>query len=179
MRPEDAAAREIPIPQPAAAAVERGIDAAADRFVDHVGFPRPGRLPVEGKAEDQHDEAGGGRKRDGERGQRAPGRERAPRGCTTANCPNGGLSMRTVASARPPSGSVISIDPGAGAEGGQRLVGPSRSIRRRPMVASWRASRPHHALGVGEHETPARRRRPGRQHVREHLLRPRNRVAGS
>ena len=77
LRPENAAAREVPIPQAAAAAVERGIDAAAHRLVDDVGFARPCRLPVEGKAEDEHDEAGGGRQRDGERGERAPGRERA------------------------------------------------------------------------------------------------------
>ena len=72
MRPEDAAAREVPVPQAAAAAVERGVDAAAHRFVDQVGFARPRRLPVEGKAEDQHDEAGGGRQRDGQRGVGAP-----------------------------------------------------------------------------------------------------------
>ena len=76
LRPEDAAARQVPIPQAAAAPVERGIDAAADRFVDQVRFPRPRRLPVEGEAEDQHDEAGGGREGNGERGERAPGRQR-------------------------------------------------------------------------------------------------------
>ena len=60
MRPEDAAAREVPVPQAAAAAVERGVDAAAHRVVDEVGFARAHRLPVEGKAEDQQHEAGGG-----------------------------------------------------------------------------------------------------------------------
>ena len=72
MRPEHAAAREVPVPQPAAAAIERGIDAAAHGVVDEIGFARPRRLPVEGKAEDQHDEAGRGRQRDGQRGGRAP-----------------------------------------------------------------------------------------------------------
>ena len=76
LRPENAAARQVPVPQAAAAAVERGVDAAAHGLVDHVGFARARRLPVEGEAEDQHDEAGGGRERDGERGERAPGRER-------------------------------------------------------------------------------------------------------
>ena len=76
MRPEDAAAREVPVPQAAAAAIERGVDARAHRLVDHVGFARAGRLPVEGKAEDQHDEAGGRRERDGQRGVGRPGRQR-------------------------------------------------------------------------------------------------------
>ena len=58
MRPEHAAARQIPIPQPAAAAIERGVDAAAHGVVDEVGLSRARRLPMEGKAEDQHDEAG-------------------------------------------------------------------------------------------------------------------------
>ena len=63
LRPEDAAARQVPIPQAAAAAVERGVDAGAHRLVDHVGLARARRLPVEGKAEDQHHEAGGGGER--------------------------------------------------------------------------------------------------------------------
>ena len=57
MRPEDPAAREVPVPQAAAAAVERGVDAPAHHLVDEVGFARPRRLPVEGEAEDEDDEA--------------------------------------------------------------------------------------------------------------------------
>ena len=76
MRPEDAAAREVPVPQAAAAAIERGVDAAAHRVVDQVGFARARRLPVEREAEDQQHEAGGRRQRDGQRGVGAPGRER-------------------------------------------------------------------------------------------------------
>ena len=34
VRPEDAAAGEVPIPQAATAAIERGVDAAAHGFVD-------------------------------------------------------------------------------------------------------------------------------------------------
>ena len=58
LRPENAAASEIPIPKAASATVQRRIDAAADRFVDEVGFPRTCRLPMKGKSEDQNDEAG-------------------------------------------------------------------------------------------------------------------------
>ena len=73
LRPEDAAARQVPVPQAAASAIERGVDAAAHGLIDHVGFARPRRLPMEGEAEDEHDEAGGGRQGDGEGGERAPG----------------------------------------------------------------------------------------------------------
>ena len=73
-RPEDPAAREIPVPQAAAAAVERGVDPAAHRVVDEIALARPGRLPVEGEAEDQHDEARGGRQRHRQCGIRTPQR---------------------------------------------------------------------------------------------------------
>ena len=74
LRPEDAAAVEVPVPQAAAAAVERGIDAAAHGVVDEVAFAGAGRLPVEGEAEDQHDKAGGGGQRHRQRRIRAPDR---------------------------------------------------------------------------------------------------------
>ena len=73
-RPEDPAAREVPVPQAAAAAVERGVDPAAHRVVDQVALAGAGRLPVEGEAEDQHDEAGGGRQRHRQCGVRSPQR---------------------------------------------------------------------------------------------------------
>ncbi len=57
LRPEDPAARQVPIPQSAAPAVERGIDAAAHGVVDQIAFAGARRLPVEGKAEDQHHKA--------------------------------------------------------------------------------------------------------------------------
>ena len=76
MRPEDPAAREVPVPQAAAAAVERGVDAGAHGLVDLVGLARARGLPVEGETEDQHDEAGRGGQRDGQRGIGAPDRER-------------------------------------------------------------------------------------------------------
>ena len=90
VRPEDAAAGKVPVPQAAAAAVERGVDAAAHRFVDHVGFARARRLPVEGKAEDQQHEAGGGGERDGQRGVGAPGGERV----RASACTIGELAVR-------------------------------------------------------------------------------------
>ena len=74
LRPEDPAARQVPVPQSAAAAIERGIDPAAHRVVDEVALAGAGRLPVECEAEDQHDEAGGGGKRHRQRGVRAPER---------------------------------------------------------------------------------------------------------
>ena len=76
LRPEDAAACQVPVPKPAASAIERRVDAASHGVVDGVGFARARRLPVEGEAEDQQHEAGGCRERDGQRGVRAPDRER-------------------------------------------------------------------------------------------------------
>ena len=73
-RPEDPAAREVPVPQSAAAAVERGVDPAAHGVVDEIALAGAGRLPVEGEAEDQHDKARGGRKRHRQCGIRAPQR---------------------------------------------------------------------------------------------------------
>ncbi len=97
MRPEDAATPELPVPQPATAAIERGVDAGAHGFVDEVGFARARGLPVKGKAEDQHDEAGGGGQRDGQRRVGPPGRQRirAPVQTVTWPCPE--LSQCTVA----------------------------------------------------------------------------------
>ena len=74
LRPEDPAARQVPVPQSAAPAIERGIDAAAHGVIDEVAFAGAGRLPVEGKAEDQHDEAGRGRQRHRQRRVRLPER---------------------------------------------------------------------------------------------------------
>ena len=137
LRPEDAAAREVPVPQPAAATVERGVDAAAHGLIDQVGFARACRLPMEGKAEDQHDEAGGGRERHGERGDRAPGGQRR-----VARLQDGDLAERAVrACARSPArgcrrASAISSTPAPAPKVVSGCVGPSSSIRRRPRVAS-------------------------------------------
>ena len=76
MRPEHAPARQVPIPQPAAAAIERGVDAAAHRIVNDVGFARTRRLPVEGEAEDENNEAGRGRQRHRQRSGGSPCRQR-------------------------------------------------------------------------------------------------------
>ncbi len=63
LRPKNPTARKIPIPQAAASAIERGINAAAHGVIDEIALAGAGRLPVECKAEDQHDKAGGGRQR--------------------------------------------------------------------------------------------------------------------
>src|SRR5579862_2914887 len=76
MGPEHTPTREVPIPQPAAAAIERGVDAAADGVVDEVRFTRARRLPMEREAENKHDEARGCCKRDRPRRGGAPLGER-------------------------------------------------------------------------------------------------------
>ena len=74
LRPEDPAARQIPVPQAAAAAIERGVDPAAHRVVDEIALAGAGRLPVEGEAEDQHDEPRGCGKCHRQRRVRSPER---------------------------------------------------------------------------------------------------------
>src|SRR5262249_17328812 len=51
MRPEDAPACEVPVPQPAATAIERGIDARTHGFIDYVRFACARSLPMKRKAE--------------------------------------------------------------------------------------------------------------------------------
>ncbi len=77
LRPEDSAAREVPIPQSAAAAIERGIDPPAHGVVDEIAFARAGRLPVECEAQDQHHKARGGGKRHRQGCVRPPDRIRS------------------------------------------------------------------------------------------------------
>ena len=74
LRPEYPAARQVPIPQPAPSSVERGIDTAPHGVIDEVAFARAARLPVESKAQDQHDEPGGCRQCHGQGRVRSPER---------------------------------------------------------------------------------------------------------
>ena len=163
MRPEDAAAREVPVPQAAAAAVERGVDAGAHGLVDDVGFARARRLPVEGEAEDQHDEAGGGRERDGQRRVGAPAASASARRCTIATWPCPELSQCTVAKAGVPSARAISSTPATAPKVSSGCDGPRMSIRRRPSAvlsgcADGGASRRRRS---GRRSAPPRRsRRP-------------------
>ena len=181
MRPEDAAAPELPVPQPAAAAVERGVDAGAHGLVDDVGLARARRLPVEGEAEDQHDEAGGGRQRDGERRVGAPGRQRigAPVHDRDLALPGGEPMHRRVGRRAVGEGDLQHAGHGpqsiqwlrwsedvgeAAAE--RRLVG----LRHRGghAVAGQDAD-PHRrdddAVRIGQDDLPARHQRPGRDRL--------------
>ena len=135
MRPEDAAARDVPVPQAAAAAIERGVDAAAHHVVDSVGLAGPRRLPVEGKAEDQHDKSGGGEQRCRQRCVRAP-RTKVLSTCgwTTASWPSGALRLRTVANAASPLLSVISRTPASAPNVVSGCVGTERVEKLRPMA---------------------------------------------
>ena len=56
VRPEDMPARQVPVPQAAASAIEAGIDDRAHHLVDVVGFAGAPGLPMEGKAKDQQHE---------------------------------------------------------------------------------------------------------------------------
>ena len=121
MRPENPAAREVPVPEAAASAVQRGVDAAAHGVVDRVGFARARGLPVKGKAQDQQHEAGGGRERDGQRGVGAPGRERIAAQLEDAQLAAGGGQRPHRREGAVAVGKRDLQHAGAGAEDGERL----------------------------------------------------------
>ena len=79
MRPENTAARQIPIPQAAAAAIKRGVNAAAHGVVDQIRLSGARGLPMKRESEDENDEAGRRRERNGQRRGRTPCYERAAR----------------------------------------------------------------------------------------------------
>ena len=60
LRPEDAATRDVPVPQTAMAAVERLVEPFGGDGERAVGFGRLGRLPVKSAAEHHQDEEGDG-----------------------------------------------------------------------------------------------------------------------
>ena len=179
LRPEDAPARQVPIPQAAAAAIERGIDAAANRFVDQVRFACPCRLPVEGKAEDQHDEAGGSRECYRERGERAPGRQRHVTRLQDGDLPERGFQHVHGRQRAAVIGQSYFHDAGVGAEGGEQLRGPEQVDQAVADggVGGRRGGR-HHALRIGQEEAPPGGGGPERQRACEHLLRTGLRVGG-
>ena len=166
MRPEYAAARQVPIPQSAAAAIERGIDAAAHGVVDDVGFARPRRLPVEGKAEDQHHKAGRGRQRHRQCGGRAPIGQRlfaalddGEEAYRILQCPHGGEGGFAV-------GQRDLHGAGRGAERRQRL----RRAKHVEDLTSQKLRLVRHggddgAVAVGDQDAPAGARRPDRQRL--------------
>ena len=85
--------------------------------------------------------------------------------------------MRTVASARRVVGQRDFHDAGAGAEGGERLRRTEQVDQAAADggVGGRRGGRDH-AVRIGEQKAAAGGGRPGRQRVRQHLLRPRQRV---
>ena len=72
LRPEHAPAGEVPVPESAPAAVERGVDAAAHGVLDAGGFAHQPRLPQECETEHEHHKAGSREQCDGESRVGAP-----------------------------------------------------------------------------------------------------------
>ena len=134
---------------------------------------------MEGEAEDEHDEAGGGRESYGEGGERAPGRQRGFARLHDGDLPQRGRQHAHGRQCAAAVGQSDFHDAGAGAESGQGLRRTEQVDQAAADggVGGWRGGR-HHALRIGEHKSPAGARRPGRQRVGEHLLRPRQRVGG-
>src|ERR1700683_2940651 len=80
MRPKNASARQIPIPQAATAAIERSVNAAAHGIVDQIRLSSARSLPMKCETENENDEAGLCRKRNVQGRGRAPCYEGAARG---------------------------------------------------------------------------------------------------
>ena len=164
--------REVPVPQPAAAPIEGGIDAAADRFIDQVRLPRPCRLPMKGETENEHNEPRRSRQCDRERGERAPVgkggvprlnyRELAKRGTKHTD---GRQSPCVV-------GQGDFQDAGTSAEGRQGLC---RSQQLDEPAANRRVAgrgRGHDdAVRIGQQEAPTGSYSPGWQHTPERQMR--------
>ena len=179
LRPEYSAAREVPIPQAAAAAIERGVDAAAHGLVDAVGFARAGRLPMEGEAEDQDDKAGGGGEGDSEGCERAPAGERVAAQLHAGDLPEWVLEHAHGCQRQRPVGQRDLQNAGAGAERRQRL-GMAQNVVQ--AAADDAGARRRHcgddAIGIGEHELPAGRGGPWRQCIEQEFLRAARGVTG-
>ena len=169
VRPENAAAREVPIPEAAASAVERRVDAAAHGVVDRVGFARARGLPVEGKAQDQQHEAGGGGERDGERGVGAPGRERVAAQLENAHLTAGGGQRAHRREGAVAVGERDLQHAGAGAEDGERLGLAEHVDEARADRPAGRGGRGDDAVGVAEQDAAAERRGAGRKRAFEQV----------
>jgi len=59
LRPENASTRQVPVPQSAASAIERGVDTRTHGVIDGVALACAGRLPMKREAENEHHKAGG------------------------------------------------------------------------------------------------------------------------
>jgi hypothetical protein len=125
---------------------------------------------VEGEAEDQHDEAGGGGERDGQRGERAPGRQRR-----RARLQHGKLAVWRLEHAHGGERTTIVRQndlehAGVGAEGGERLCRADEvdqpAAERLPRIGQRRDDRP---LGIGEQDLAAGGARPGGQRARQQV----------
>ena len=162
VRPEDAAAREVPIPEAAAAAVERGVDAASHGVVDRIGLARAGGLPVKGKAQDQQHEAGGGGERDGQRGVGSPGRERIAAQLEDAQLTAGGGERAHRREGAVAVGERNLQHAGAGAEDGERLRLAEHVDQARADRPAGRGGRGDDAVGIAEQDAAAERRGAGR-----------------
>ena len=150
-----------------------------------IGFARARRLPVEGKAQDQHDEAGGSRERHRQRGIGAPGRQRL-----CAQLHDGELTGVEVAYGGECVGAVGQWDienARRGAEGGQRLGRPQHVEEPAANHAEAERLRDHgraaglggehvayagndHAVDIGDEDLSAGGARPGRDQRVELVL---------
>ena len=130
--------------------------------MDEIGFARACRLPVKRKAEDQHDEAGRGRKRYGQRRAGAPIGERVACRLHDRDC----AERIAQAAHRGQGGDAVGQRDlersGRGAERGQRLGG-AEQVENGPakLLRIVRIARDDRTIGVGQQNHAVGCRRPG------------------
>ena len=118
---------------------------------------------MEGEAQDQQHEAGGGRQRDGQRGVGAPGRERVAAQLEDAQLAAGGGQRPHRREGAVAVGERDLQHAGAGAEDGQRLGLAEHVEQARADRAAGGRGRGDDAVGVAEQDAAAERGGAGRQ----------------
>ena len=129
---------------------------------------------MEGEAEDEHDEAGRGREGDGEGGERAPGGKRG-----VARLHHRDVAERRLQHAHGGQRAAVVGEgdfqhAGTGTEGGERLAG-AEHVDQASADGGVGAGRggDDHAVLVGQQKAAAIDGGPGRQRLRQQVLRPR------
>jgi hypothetical protein len=154
-RPVDASARQVPVPQAAAAATERGVHSLPHAFANRVRFPGPRFLPEIGPG-DQADRAGRSEQQNkgAERGD-APAIERAGDGIDCGDLaerwpqrPHGGQRVE-------PRRQRQTHDSGLLGEGGQRLRVAENVGQGAPLALVGRQRRDDEPVLVRDENAPS------------------------
>ena len=170
IRPVDAPAREVPVPQPAAAAAQRRVDAFSHALAEAVGVARPGRLPEIGEGEGDEDKGGRADEDGGAKGVGAPSGDDRRHGIDDGHLPEGPPQR---AHRRERVGAVGEIDaqhPRLFGEDGERLRGAEIIVKRALDAERGGGGGDDLAGGIGDEHLFAAGEGAGRYGVRKGRL---------